>query len=57
VLPILRQFFPWNLLGRRKAGFLIANAVDAGDRRKAEDEIRKLGVDPRKVRTRTLSKR
>ena len=42
----------------RKAEFLIANAVNAGDRRKAEEEVRKLGVDPRRVRrTRMASKR
>jgi len=41
----------------RKAEFLIANAVDAGDRRRAEEEVRKLGVDPRKVRSRKASKR
>ena len=42
---------------RRKAEFLIANTVDAADRRKAEEEVRKLGVDPRKIRTRKNSKR
>ena len=42
---------------QRKAEFLIANAVDAADRRKAEEEVRKLGVDPRKIRTRKNPKR
>ena len=42
---------------RAIAEFLIANAVDAGDRRRAEEEVRKLGVDPRKVRSRKASKR
>src|SRR5262245_22935439 len=34
----------------RKAELLLANAVDAEDRKAAEVEVRKLGVDPRKVR-------
>lgn len=42
---------------RRKAEFLIANAVDAGDRKKAEEEVRKLGLDPRKIRPRKSPKR
>ncbi|MEX0878277.1 MAG: AbrB/MazE/SpoVT family DNA-binding domain-containing protein [Thermoanaerobaculia bacterium] len=41
----------------RKAEFLIANAVDAGDRKRAEEEVRKLGLDPRKTRPRKPSKR
>ena len=41
----------------RKAEFLIANAVDAADRRKAEEEVRTLGLDPRKIRPRRRSKR
>jgi hypothetical protein len=35
----------------RKAEFLLANAVDAKDRKKAEEEVRRLGLDPRKVRS------
>jgi AbrB family looped-hinge helix DNA binding protein len=30
----------------RKAEFLLANAVDAADYRKARQEVRKLGLDP-----------
>jgi len=30
----------------RKAEFLLANAVDAADYRKARKEVRKLGLDP-----------
>lgn len=41
----------------RKAEFLLANAVDAGDRKKAEEEVRKLGLDSRKMRTRKPPKR
>lgn len=41
----------------RKAEFLLANAVDAGDRKKAEEEVRKLGLDPRKIRSRKPPKR
>ena len=41
----------------RKAEFLLANAVDASDRKKAEDEVRKLGLDPRKMRRRKTAKR
>jgi len=41
----------------RKAEFLLANAVGAADRRKAEAEVRKLGLDPRKTRPRKPSKR
>jgi AbrB family looped-hinge helix DNA binding protein len=40
----------------RKAEFLLANAVDPGDLEKAQEEVRKLGVDPRKVRRRRSSK-
>jgi AbrB family looped-hinge helix DNA binding protein len=36
----------------RKAEFLLTNAVDAGDRKKAEADVRRLGLDPRKVRAR-----
>lgn len=36
----------------RKAEFLLTNAVNAKDRKKAETEIRRLGLDPRKVRSR-----
>jgi bifunctional DNA-binding transcriptional regulator/antitoxin component of YhaV-PrlF toxin-antitoxin module len=41
----------------RKAEFLLANAVNAGDRKKAEEEVRKLGLDPRKMRQRKAAKR
>ncbi len=41
----------------RKAEFLLANAVDADDRKKAEQEVRKLGLDPRKARPRRSPKR
>ena len=34
----------------RKAEFLLANAVDAADRKAAEAEVRKLGLDPARVR-------
>jgi len=33
----------------RKAEFLLANAVDAEDRKAAEREVRKLGLDPAKL--------
>ena len=41
----------------RKAEFVLANATDVADRRRAEEEVRKMGVDPRKVRTRKKPKR
>ena len=41
----------------RKAEFLMANATDAGDRKKAEEEVRRMGLDPRKVRTRKKPRR
>jgi bifunctional DNA-binding transcriptional regulator/antitoxin component of YhaV-PrlF toxin-antitoxin module len=41
----------------RKAEFLLANAVDAQDRKRAEAEVRKLGLDPRKIRPRKTTKR
>jgi AbrB family looped-hinge helix DNA binding protein len=41
----------------RKAEFLLANAVNAADRRRAEDEVRKLGLDPRKIARRRTAKR
>ena len=41
----------------RKAEFLIANATDAKDRKKADEEVRRMGLDPRKVRPRRESKR
>jgi AbrB family looped-hinge helix DNA binding protein len=41
----------------RKAEFLLTNAVDAADRRRAEEEVRKLGLDPRKMRQRKQPKR
>jgi hypothetical protein len=30
----------------RKAEFLLSNAIDAADYRKARKEVRKLGIDP-----------
>jgi AbrB family looped-hinge helix DNA binding protein len=41
----------------RRAEFLLANAVDADDRKRAEEEVRKLGLDPRKIRQRRPPKR
>lgn len=41
----------------RKAELLLANAVDAGDRKAAEREIRKLGLDPARLRPRPRSRR
>ena len=41
----------------RKAEFLLANAVDADDRKAAEAEIRKLGLTPRKARSVRRQKR
>jgi AbrB family looped-hinge helix DNA binding protein len=41
----------------RKAEFLLGNAVNDVDRKKAEEEVRKLGLDPRKLRPRRPSKR
>ena len=41
----------------RKAGFLIANATDAKDRKKADEDVRRMGLDPRKIRLRRKSKR
>jgi AbrB family looped-hinge helix DNA binding protein len=41
----------------RKAEFLLANATGAADRKRAEEEARKLGVDPRRLRSRKPSKR
>ena len=35
---------------KRKAEFLIANATDADDRRKAEEDVRKMGLDLPKAR-------
>ena len=35
---------------KRKAEFLIANATDADDRRKAEEDVRKMGLDLPKPR-------
>jgi AbrB family looped-hinge helix DNA binding protein len=34
----------------RKAEFLLSNAVDANDYRKARKEVRKLGLDPDAIR-------
>ena len=42
---------------QRKAEFLLANAVGAADRAEAEREVRKLGVDPRKVLRRRRTRR
>jgi hypothetical protein len=36
----------------RKAEFLIANATDAADRRRAEEDVRGLGLEPRRKRAR-----
>jgi AbrB family looped-hinge helix DNA binding protein len=36
----------------RKAEFLLSNAVNAADYREAREEIRRLGLDPDKVRHR-----
>jgi bifunctional DNA-binding transcriptional regulator/antitoxin component of YhaV-PrlF toxin-antitoxin module len=36
----------------RKAEVLIANATDAADRRRAEEDVRKLGVEPRRKQPR-----
>jgi AbrB family looped-hinge helix DNA binding protein len=41
----------------RKAELLMANAVGPADRKKAEAEVRKLGLDPRKLGGRKASKR
>jgi AbrB family looped-hinge helix DNA binding protein len=41
----------------RKAEFLLANAVDAGDRKRAGEEVRRLGLEPRSPRSRKTSKR
>ncbi len=41
----------------RKAEFLLTNAVDASDRKRAEAEVGRLGLDPRKVRSRRPRKR
>lgn len=34
---------------RRKAEFLLSNAIDAKDYRAAEDEVIKMGLDPAKI--------
>ena len=36
----------------RKAEFLLANAVDEADFRGAQEEVRKLGLDPDKILSR-----
>ncbi len=36
----------------RKAEFLLSNAVDSNDYREARKEVRKLGLDPDKIRHR-----
>jgi AbrB family looped-hinge helix DNA binding protein len=41
----------------RKAEFLVANAIDVADRKRAEEEVRKMGLDPRKLRARKKPKR
>ena len=41
----------------RKAEFLLANAVDAKDRRAAEAEVRRLGVNPSAARSVRRKKR
>ena len=41
----------------RKAEFLIANATGATDRTRADEEVRRMGLDPRKLRPRRKSKR
>jgi AbrB family looped-hinge helix DNA binding protein len=42
---------------QRRAEFLIANAIDATDRKKADAEVRRMGLDPRKVGPPRKSKR
>jgi hypothetical protein len=46
VLPVER-YTP-----ERKAEFLLSNALDAKDYREARKEVRKLGLDPDKIRHR-----
>lgn len=41
----------------RKAEFLLSNAVDAEDYRAARKEVRRMGLDPSKVRHRKPKKR
>jgi AbrB family looped-hinge helix DNA binding protein len=41
----------------RKAEFLLANAVDPADRKAAEAEVRRLGLEPSRVRLRRKSRR
>src|SRR5215510_8482652 len=41
----------------RKAEFLLSNAVDAGDYRVAQTEVRRMGLDPSKVPHRKPKKR
>lgn len=41
----------------RKAEFLLTNATDANDYRRAQKEVRRLGLDPAKVRHRKPRKR
>jgi len=41
----------------RKAEFLLSNAVDAEDYRAARAEVRRMGLDPSKVRHRKPKKR
>lgn len=41
----------------RRAEFLLTNATDAEDYRKAQKDVRKLGLDPAKIRHRKPRKR
>ena len=41
----------------RKAEFLLSNAVDAKDYRDAQAAVRRMGIDPAKVRHKKPSKR
>jgi len=41
----------------RKAEFLLSNAVDAEDYRAAQAEVRRMGLDPSKIRHRKPRKR
>jgi len=35
--------------GERKAEFLLSNAVDADDYRRAQEEVRRMGLDPAEI--------
>lgn len=41
----------------RKAEFLLSNAVDENDYRAARDEVRRMGLDPARIRHRKPRKR